>query len=194
MHPSIRSLALAGSAGFGLSLLSALPASAHGLAGAGLMAGAFHPLSGIDHLLLLVGVGAVAARLHRRLLWPALFGALLGAVFGSAGASLPAAEPLAALSISVLGVLLLLAARLRQASAPLAFSGGAVAVAVALHALLHGLEASADPSWWLGAAISAVTVIALSYATLRRSGSQLSRAVAVVLGISGLLLAFVPAA
>jgi len=158
------------------------------------MAGAFHPLSGIDHLLLLVGVGAVAARLDRRLLWPALFGALLGAVFGSAGASLPAAEPLAALSISVLGVLLLLAARLRQASAPLAFSGGAVAVAVALHALLHGLESHADPSWWLGAAVSAVTVIALSYTILQRSGSQLSRAVAVVLGIAGLLLAFVPAA
>jgi len=90
--------------------------------------------------------------------------------------------------------LLLLAARLRQASAPLAFSGGAVAVAVALHALLHGLEAQAEPGWWLGAALSALAVVGLSYGILSRSGSRLSRAVAVLLGISGLLLALAPAA
>lgn len=158
------------------------------------MTGALHPLGGLDHLLLLVGVGAVAARLDRRLLWPALFGALLGGMFGAAGATLPAAEPLAALSISLLGALLLLAARLRQASAPLAFSGGAVAVAVALHALLHGLEAQAESGWWLGAALSALAVVGLSYGILSRSGSRLSRAVAVLLGISGLLLALAPAA
>ena len=52
-----RSLLLSSAAGLSLSLLSALPASAHGGADAGLIGGALHPLLGIDHLLLLVGVG-----------------------------------------------------------------------------------------------------------------------------------------
>ena len=57
--PSLRQLAAA--AGLALSLLSALPAGAHGLASGGLVAGASHPLLGLDHLLLLVGVGGATA-------------------------------------------------------------------------------------------------------------------------------------
>ena len=59
-----RQLALAAAAGLGLSLLSALPAGAHGIAGSGLVAGASHPLLGLDHLLLRGGssLQAVAAR------------------------------------------------------------------------------------------------------------------------------------
>ena len=51
----------AAAAGLALSLLSTLPAGAHGLASAGLAAGASHPLLGLDHLLLLLGVGGAAA-------------------------------------------------------------------------------------------------------------------------------------
>ena len=192
MPPSSRSLALAGSAGFLLSLLSALPARAHGLAGSGLMTGALHPLTGVDHLLLLVGVGAVAARVDRRLLWPALAGAVLGALFGAAGGWMPAGELLAALSVSALGLLLLAARRLRGGDGPLALSGAVVGGAVAIHALLHGREATGDPTWWIGAALAAVAVVALSALTLSRSSAAVTRGLAVILGISGLVLAFVP--
>ena len=58
---TLRQLAPAAAAGLALSLLSTLPAGAHGLAGAGLAAGASHPLLGLDHLLLLLGVGGAAA-------------------------------------------------------------------------------------------------------------------------------------
>jgi urease accessory protein len=194
MLPSVRSLALAGSAGFALSLLSGLPASAHGAAGAGLMAGALHPLTGADHLLLLVGVGALAARVDHRLLWPALAGAVVGALFGAAGGWIPAGELLAALSVSALGVLLLAARRLRTSEGPLALSGAVVGAAVAVHALLHGREASGEPTWWIGAALAAATTVAVSALTLNRCSAKVSCVVAMVLGISGLALAFVPLA
>ena len=58
---SPRSLLLTGAAGLGLSLLSALPAAAHGHADASGLAGALHPLLGLDHLVLLVGIGLCAA-------------------------------------------------------------------------------------------------------------------------------------
>lgn len=192
MMSSARSLALAGSAGFLLSLLSALPATAHGLAGSGLMTGALHPLTGLDHLLLLVGVGALAARVDRRLLWPALGGAVVGALFGAAGGMIPAGELLAALSVSALGLLLLAARRLRSGGGPLALSGAVVGSAVAIHALLHGSEATGDPTWWIGAGLAAVAVVAVSALALSRSGARFTRVVAVLLGISGLVLAFAP--
>lgn len=194
MFPSARSLALAGSAGLAISLLTALPANAHGLAGSGLMSGALHPLTGADHLLLLVGVGALAARLDGRLLGSALAGAVVGALFGAAGGWIPAAELLAALSVSALGLMLLVARRLRAGDGPLALSGAVVGSAVAVHALLHGREATGDPSWWMGAALAAAAVVALSALTLRHCSLRDTRVVAVVLGISGLLLALAPLA
>lgn len=192
MLPSARSLALAGSAGVLFSLLSALPAGAHGAAGSGVMIGALHPLSGLDHLLLLVGVGALAARLDPRLLWPALVGAVVGALGGAAGGWIPAGELLAALSVSALGLLLLTARSLRRGEAPMALSGVVVAGAVAIHALLHGREATGDPGWWIGAALAAAAVVATSALVLSRCEARVSRIVAVLLGLSGLLLAVVP--
>ena len=56
---SARSLALLGSAA-ALALLLDQPAHAHGLASGGLAAGFLHPLSGIDHLLLLIAVADLA--------------------------------------------------------------------------------------------------------------------------------------
>ncbi len=192
MVPSARSLALAGSAGFLLSLVSALPAAAHGLAGAGLISGALHPLLGADHLLLLVGVGALAARVDRRLLWPALAGAVVGALFGVAGGSMPAAELLAALSVSALGLLLFAGRRLRDGDAPIALGGAVVAGSMAIHALLHGREATGDPVWWLGAGVAAAAVVAVSALLFSRAQAGVIRLLAIVLGFAGLALAVLP--
>ena len=192
MPSSARSLAVAGAAGFLLSLLSALPASAHGPAGSGLMTGALHPLTGLDHLLLLVGVGALAGRVDRRLLWPALAGAIVGALFGAAGGWIPAGELLAALSVSALGLLLLAARRLGDGGGPLALSGAVVGAAVAIHALLHGREATGDPTWWMGASLAAAVVVAVSALAFAHFSVRVTRVLAVMLGISGLVLAFAP--
>jgi urease accessory protein len=192
MPSSARSLAVAGAAGFLFSLLSALPASAHGPADAGLLTGALHPLTGLDHLLLLVGVGALAGRVERRLLWPALTGAVVGALFGAAGGWIPAGELLAALSVSALGLLLLASHRSGKGGGPLALSGAVVGSAVAIHALLHGREATGDPTWWLGASLAAAAVVAVSALAFAHCSIRATRVLAVMLGISGLVLAFAP--
>jgi urease accessory protein len=190
---TFRSLALAAAAGFGLSLLSGLPVQAHGLAAVGAVAGALHPLTGLDHLLLLVGVGAAAAKLDPRLLPAALLGALLGGLLGGFGGSLPAAELLAACSVSALGLLLLLQRRLRPGHGLLrSLAAAVVAVAMAIHALLHGQAAHGHSLWWIGAAFSAMAVVSLSYLLLRRAGSRVIAALGMLLALGGVGLALLP--
>lgn len=190
--PARRLLAPA-AAGFALSLLSALPAGAHGVASGGLAAGASHPLLGLDHLLLLVGVGGVAAYIGSAVLLFALGGAVLGALVGSLGGDLPGAELLAALAVSALGVVLLQSQRSPQ-SPQLGLVGSVVAAAVAVHAMLHGQEASSTVSWWLGAGISSSAVVLVSYAALRQANRPVLLAVAAALSVAGLALALVPLA
>jgi len=190
---SARPLGLAAAAGFGLSLLSALPVQAHGAADAGLLAGASHPLLGLDHLLLLLGVGGVAAYVSSGVLLFALGGALVGALLGSFGGDLPAAEVWAALAVSALGVLLLLLQR-SQRSPQLSLVGSVVAAAVAVHALLHGQEASGTLAWWLGAGLASAAVVGATVLVLRRLHSRWTLALAAALSLTGLALAVAPLA
>ena len=190
---SARPLGLAAAAGFGLSLLSALPVQAHGAADAGLLAGASHPLLGLDHLLLLLGVGGVAAYVSGGVLLFALGGALVGAALGSFGGDLPSAEVWAALAVSALGVLLLSLQR-SQRSPQLSLVGSVVAAAVAVHALLHGQEASGTLSWWLGAGLASAAVVGATGLVLRRLHSRWTLALAAALSLTGLALAVAPLA
>ena len=190
---SARPLGLAAAAGFGLSLLSALPVQAHGAADAGLLAGASHPLLGLDHLLLLLGVGGVAAYVSSGVLLFALGGALVGALLGSFGGDLPSAEVWAALAVSALGVLLLSLQR-SQRSPQLSLVGSVVAAAVAVHALLHGQEASGTLSWWLGAGLASAAVVGATGLVLRRLHSRWTLALAAALSLTGLVLAVAPLA
>lgn len=181
-RPSAR-LALAASAGLSLSLLSALPANAHGSAGAHALGGALHPLLGLDHLLMLFTVGLAAQALGAQLLWAALAGGVTGSVFGISGAQLPMAELFAALAVSATALLLL-----RRSHTSLA-AGGIVALAVAVHALLHGQEALASPAWWIAALASSSLVVGLGLLCGRRLAPLSQRRLAVGLGLSGLVLA-----
>ncbi len=189
----LRKLALPASAGLGLSLLSAVPAQAHGVADAGLLAGASHPLLGLDHLLLLLGVGGVASYIGSTVLLFALGGALVGAVLGSFGGNLPGAEVWAALAVSALG-LLLLRVQGSPRSPELGVVGAVVAAAVAVHALLHGQEASGTLSWWLGAGLASTAVVAGSFVLLRRLDNRWTLALAAGLSLAGLALAVAPLA
>lgn len=195
---STRQLALATAAGLGLSLLSALPAGAHGTAADGLVAGAGHPLLGLDHLLLLLGVGGAAALAGPSLLLVAVAAAVLGSLFGAFGGTLPGAEVLAALTVSALG-LALLALQRHQGTAPGALSQVLVVVlatGVAVHAMLHGQEAHGSaaglPGWWLGAGLSSATVVAASFAAVRQLKPIWTLRLAAGLSLAGGVLALAP--
>ena len=68
---------LGGAAALGFVLVGQ-PAQAHGLAHGGLGYGFLHPITGVDHLLLLIGVGAAASYVSAQLLLWGLAGAVLG--------------------------------------------------------------------------------------------------------------------
>jgi urease accessory protein len=178
-----------------LLLLGSLPAQAHGAADGGLLGGVLHPLTGLDHLCMLIAVGTAASFISSQLLLWALGGALLGAAFGFGGSSLPAAELLAALAISAVALVTLLASRLGRrangASLPL-LAGLSVATGTAVHALLHGLEAPRDGStllWWGGALLISVLVSGLSCVLLRRLPLVITRCAAMALLVVGAVLA-----
>ena len=187
---SARSLALAGGA-TALALLLAQPAQAHGIAHGGIAAGFLHPISGVDHLLMLVSVGAAGAVISPQLLLWALAGAIGGGVFGALGGTLPAQEFLAALAITAVTVLVLRS----QQSPRLGVSAALVAAAVAVHAMLHGLEAPVDGSaalWWLGALSGSVLVSGGSLLLLRRLPVAWTHAAALLLALGSGLVALGP--
>lgn len=101
--------------------------------------GFLHPLTGLDHLLAMVAVGLLAARLGGRALWavPASFLALMlvGGGLGMAGLDLPYVEIAIALSVVVLGGAVALGAPLPLAAAMTL--AGAFAL---FHGHAHGSE------------------------------------------------------
>jgi len=129
-------------------LLLALPAFAmahtgsdagqhHDAAGA-LAAGFAHPFSGLDHLAAMVALGLWSAMTARRA-WiaPLAFAGtlLVGALLGLAGVTLPVVEPMIAVSLLALGLLLASNARLPAAAGALMAAGFAL-----FHGLAHGAE------------------------------------------------------
>lgn len=132
----------------GFSALIVMPAQAHdgtGLAG-GFVAGLWHPVSGLDHLLAMIAVGLWGAFLGRPLLYllPMVFPAMMvvGAAVGMAGVSLPPVEVGIAVSVLVLGAMILFAVR-----APVVAACFIVGIFALFHGYAHGAElpSAADP-------------------------------------------------
>jgi urease accessory protein len=115
-------------------------ASAHpGHDGASLVHGFLHPLGGVDHIIAMVAVGLLAARLGGRALWlvPASFVVTMAAagLVGMAGVSLPYAETGIAISVFVLGAVAVFGFAM-----PLAAAMGLVAFFAVFHGYAHGAE------------------------------------------------------
>ncbi|MFO0838182.1 MAG: HupE/UreJ family protein [Phycisphaerae bacterium] len=135
--------------GVGAVLGLAVPALAHTgptpIAG-GLLSGIAHPLSGLDHLLVMLGVGLWAAQLGGRAIWllPATFVAtmLIGAGLALNGVPLPAVEAGIAASVVAIGLLIALARRL-----PAAVNLALVALFAVFHGHAHGHELAIGASW-----------------------------------------------
>lgn len=132
-----------------LVLATVVPNAAHAHTGVGatrgLLAGALHPLGGLDHLCAMVAVGLLAAQRGGRARWaiPLAFVGLmtLGALLAMAGVALPLAEQGIVLSVLLLGVLVAAAARV-----PLVAGAGLAAVFGLAHGHAHGSEMPATAS------------------------------------------------
>jgi urease accessory protein len=118
-----------------LALFAATPAFAHVGVGAtsGFFAGFEHPLSGLDHMTVMIAVGLWAALKGGRALWvwPAAFVGvmLVGGALGMAHIPVPFVEPGILASVVALGLLVAVAADLPV------WTG---AVVIGAFALLHG--------------------------------------------------------
>ncbi len=129
--------------GFNGLLISA--AQAHPAAGgvAGFDYGFGHPFSGLDHVLVMVAVGLLAARLGGRAAWmvPGAFLTMMaaGAVMGAFGIPLPFAETGIALSVIVIGALV----ATQAAPAPVIAISLASFFAI-FHGHVHGAEMPVD--------------------------------------------------
>ncbi|MBX9787744.1 MAG: HupE/UreJ family protein [Pirellulales bacterium] len=128
-------------------LVAAQTASAHpGHFGHEFGDGALHPLFGLDHLLAMVAVGLLAARLGGAAIWqvPATFlGTMFaGGILGALGMPVPAAEYVIALSVLVLGLLVALGRTVSPKRAMLLV--GAFAL---FHGHAHAAEMAAQGSF-----------------------------------------------
>lgn len=122
-----------------LGLLPTVAFAHPGHDGAGLVSGLMHPLGGVDHIIAMVAVGLLAARLGGRALWlvPASFVATMAmaGLAGMAGAGLPYVETGIALSVVVLGAVAVL-----RVAMPVALAMGLVAFSAVFHGYAHGTE------------------------------------------------------
>lgn len=106
---------------------------------AGTSAGWLHPLSGIDHLLAMIAVGAWSVQIGGRAVWivPSAFVCFmfLGGVIGFEHIELPLTEVGVALSVVLLGVAIALRQRL-----PVLVAASATALFGIFHGYAHGYE------------------------------------------------------
>jgi urease accessory protein len=170
-------------------LFSASPALAHsetGLAG-GFVAGLSHPLAGPDHMLAMISVGLWGHFLKRPMIYllPIVFPMMMafGAGVGMFGLRLSGVEIGIALSVIILGALILFAVR-----APVWAACLVVALFALCHGYAHGIElpSAADPiGYSLGFvfATGSLHVIGIAVGAL----AWLARGETVLRGLGGLV-------
>jgi urease accessory protein len=179
-------------------VLGTHPVLAHGTAAGGALGGLTHPLLGLDHLFMLMAAGTAASFISSQLLLWALGGAVIGAAVGFTGFTVASAEVLAALAISAVGALILLAGRVAKTSNAdilTTISGVVVGGGISIHAMLHGLEAPEDSItllWWSGALLSSVLVCGGTYLLQKKLPVTWTKAAAIAFLAIGGLLAFGP--
>jgi urease accessory protein len=154
-----------------LLALTASPAFAHpGHEVSSFAAGIAHPLSGIDHIAVMIAVGLWAALKGGRALWawPAAFVGvmLIGGALGMAHVALPFVEPGILASVVVLGLMVTLAVDL-----PVAAGAAIVGAFALLHGHAHGSEVAETISgaeYMAGFAIATATLhlVGIAFAQL----------------------------
>ncbi|MBR0644286.1 HupE/UreJ family protein [Plastoroseomonas hellenica] len=181
--------------GLTLAVALVLPAAAHpGHGTDSFTSGLLHPFGGLDHLLAMVAVGLIAARIGLATAWrmPAAFmtAMALGALAGFEGTTLPGIEYGIALSVAAAGLALALAMPI-----PTLAAIGATAAFGFCHGMAHGLElpdAASPISFSLGMLLGTALLHGAGFVvglamrngtglTLCRAGGAVAAAVGVVM-------------
>lgn len=183
---------------FALSVAStaALAHPGHGDEG-GFLAGFNHPFTGLDHLLVMLGVGLWSAMSVKRA-WPDLLWAplgfvavlLVGVALGMVGVTLPLVEPAIALSVVAIGLLIALRTRMPAFAAAMV-----VGVFAIFHGLVHGQGFAGSHD--AGAAVLGLTLatillhlvgVALGWALRSQQRPALPRFAGSAIAVAGVLV------
>ena len=154
-------------------------ALAHSREAAGFVSGFLHPLLGLDHLLAMISVGVVSARIGHGYVWkiPAIFvcSMLAGGLLGAYGVSLPLVEWGIALSVLVLGLAIVLVHR--AGTSMLATVMAFVALFGTLHGHAHGAEmpVSLSPAFYSSGFVVSTSAIHLLGVYIGMRPARLSR-------------------
>jgi urease accessory protein len=161
-----------------------------------LMAGFTHPLSGLDHILVMIAVGLWAAQIGGRALWvvPLAFVGTMafGFALAIAGVHLPFVEPAILASVVALGLLVAMAVRLETAAC-----AAVVGVFALFHGYAHGGELGAagalpfSAGFVIATALLHIAGIGLGLGVSRlSSGRIISRLLGGLTAFAGLALIF----
>lgn len=174
-------------------LLASGSALAHpGHAVSGLAAGLLHPLSGVDHLLAMLGVGLWAGQRGGKALWllPLSFMLMLavGGLLGMQGLALPGSESGIAASLLLIGLLIAGGVRL-----PTWGGMALVGVFALFHGLAHGAElpsAESALSYGIGFTLASGLLHAAGATSswLSRALPALVRMLGAAIGVTGATL------
>jgi urease accessory protein len=148
-----------------LTPVAALAHPGHDGVGAGFMAGLLHPLSGLDHVLMIVAVSAWAAQLQ--LAGRVTVAASLG-LFVAIGALAPAASLAgpgleAAIALTIIGGGILLALGRRW---PAWVTASVAALFALVHGIAHGVEGPATSNSYVPGLVVATVALALLISVL----------------------------
>ena len=159
----------------------------------GFVHGFIHPVSGIDHILVMVAVGMFAVILGGRALWllPSSFVGMMvvGGMLGNLGVHIPFVEFLITLSVIILGAAVTL-----QWRAPVMLAVALVGFFAVFHGHAHGAEMPSDVSpfgYGLGFVLAtlALHVAGLSLGLAAKTNSKLLNSKALRLGGGAMTIA-----
>lgn len=189
MHATLRRLPVLLSLLPGIAL--AHPSADHALSFA---AGISHPFGGLDHLLAMVAVGVLGARLNNRAVWllPLTFMAVLsvGALIGMHRPASPFVEPAIAASIIALGLMLV-----AKVPKQLFATASVIGVFALAHGYAHGTEAITGGAGFVSGMLMASAALhaagILAVVTMRRLAHEQTEP---ALRMGGALLTLIGAA